>query len=91
MMSSFVEQYRAYCGVKAGTLVTARPVPGLRETLQEVMQDRTGFKVVLEESIDESLIGGFVLQVEDLRMDASVEGQLRRLHRSLVDDTTRIV
>ena len=91
MMSSFAEQYRSYCGIKAGRLVTALPVPGLREELQNVMQERTGFKVVLDESVDESLIGGFVLQVDDLRMDASVDGQLRRLRRSLVDDATRIV
>lgn len=91
MMSSFAEQYRSYCGIKAGRLVTALPVPGLREELQKVMQERTGFKVLLEESVDESLIGGFVLQVDDLRMDASVDGQLRRLRRSLVDDATRIV
>jgi F-type H+-transporting ATPase subunit delta len=66
-------------------------VPGLKDRLQELMQDRTGSKVVLEESVDESLIGGFVLQVEDLRMDASVEGQLRRLRRELLSDTNRIV
>ena len=91
IMYSFTEQYRAHCGVKAGSLVTACPVPGLKEELQKVMQERTGFKVVLDESVDESLIGGFVLQVDDLRMDASVEGQLRRLHRNLVDESSRIV
>ena len=91
MIASFAEQYRTYHGIKAGTLVTACPVPGLRKELQEVMESRTGFKVVLDESIDESLIGGFVLQVDDLRMDASVEGQLKRLRRSLVDESTRIV
>ena len=63
----------------------------MKEELQKVMQERTGFKVVLDESVDESLIGGFVLQVDDLRMDASVEGQLRRLHRNLVDESSRIV
>lgn len=91
IISSFTDQYRAYCGIRTGSLVTARPVPGLKDRLQELMQDRTGSKVVLEESVDESLIGGFVLQVEDLRMDASVEGQLRRLRRELLSDTNRIV
>ena len=61
---------------------------------EQILADRivkTRSKVLLEESVDDSLIGGFVLQVEDLRMDASVQTQLRRLHNELVDKANRIV
>jgi F-type H+-transporting ATPase subunit delta len=67
------------------------PAPELKASLEAVMHEKTGVKVLLEESVDESLIGGFVLQVEDLRMDASVQTQLRRLHDELVEKANRIV
>ena len=91
IMVSFIDQYRELRGIKVGRLVTAMPAPELKASLEAVMYEKTGVKVLLEESVDESLIGGFVLQVEDLRMDASVQTQLRRLHEGLVDKANRIV
>lgn len=91
MLSSFLDQYRACCGMKVGRLVTARPVPQLKASLQELMQRHTGAVVQLEESVDESLIGGFVLQVDDLQMDASVAAQLQMLRRELIDNNNRII
>lgn len=91
IMMSFIDQYRDLCGIKVGRLVTASPAPELKQTLEAIMHEKTGSMVLLEESVDESLIGGFVLQVDDLRMDASVQTQLRRLHNELVDKANRIV
>ena len=91
MLSSFLDQYRASNGIKVGRLVTAYPAPQLKVTLENLMHEKTGANVLLEEIVDEDLIGGFVLQVEDMKMDASVQTQLRRLHNELVDKANRIV
>lgn len=91
MLSSFLDQYRVANGIRVGRLVTACPVPQLKASLEELMHEKTGTRVQLEESVDESLIGGFVLQVDDLRMDASVQNQFRRLHDELMDKANRIV
>ena len=91
MLSSFLDQYRACCGIKVGRLVSARPVPQLKASLEAIMQRQTGATVLLEESVDEKLIGGFVLQVNDLRMDASVAAQLQMLRRELIDNNNRII
>ena len=91
IMVSFIDQYRELSGIKVGRLMTASPAPELKASLETVMHERTGAKVSLEERVDESLIGGFVLQVDDLRIDASVQTQLRRLHDKLVDKANRIV
>jgi F-type H+-transporting ATPase subunit delta len=91
MLSSFLDQYRACCGIKVGRFLTARPVPQLKASLEELMSRRTGAVVHLEEGVDESLIGGFVLQVDDLQMDASVAGQLNLLRRELIDNNNRII
>lgn len=91
MLYSFLDQYRSAESIKVGRLVTACPVPGLKEKLQTVLSERTGAAVTLDENVDPSIIGGFILSIDDLRMDACVAGQLRRLHRELVDDNNRIV
>ena len=55
------------------------------------MEERLGGTVVLEDRVDGSLIGGFVLEVEGLRMDASVDGQLRRIRKELIEKDNRII
>ncbi|MDR2620961.1 MAG: F0F1 ATP synthase subunit delta [Dysgonamonadaceae bacterium] len=36
--------------------------------------------------IDESIVGGFILEIEDLRLDASVKNQLNKLRRELIEN-----
>lgn len=91
MLQSFTDRYREAKGLKVGRLVTALPIPGLEDKLKQVVLEKTGFDLILEESIDPDIIGGFILEVEDLRMDASVEAQFRRLRRELIDNNNRIV
>jgi F-type H+-transporting ATPase subunit delta len=39
----------------------------------------------LETKIDESLVGGFILRVGDVQVDASIATQLKKLKRELVE------
>lgn len=45
----------------------------------------TGNKVTIENKIDESIIGGFVLRVGDLQFDASVANKLSNLKREFTN------
>lgn len=45
----------------------------------------TGNKVTLENKIDESIIGGFILRVGDLQYDASVSNKLNNLKREFTN------
>ena len=91
MLYSFIEQYRSANGIMVGKLVTAAPVAGLKERLQTALSEKTGVSVLLEEDVSPEILGGFILNIDDLMMDASVEGQLRLLRRELLDNTNRIV
>ena len=91
MLYSFVEQYRSAHSIMVGKLVTAAPVAGLKDRLQEVLSAKAGVSVLLDEEVDPSVLGGFVLSIEDMRMDASVAGQFRLLRRELIDNNNRIV
>ncbi len=42
-------------------------------------------KVILDETIDKDLIGGFVLNIKDQRLDNSVAGQLKQLKRKFLN------
>ena len=91
MLYSFMEQYRAANGIKVGRRVTATPVPGLKDRLQSILGEQTGASVILEEKVNSDILGGFILNVDDVRLDASVEGQFRLLKRKLIDSTNRVV
>ena len=91
MLYSFIEQYRAKNAIMVGRLVTAAPVAGLKDRLQLLLSEKTGVNVVLDENVDPSVLGGFVLSIGDLRMDASVAGQFRMLRHELLDNNNRIV
>ncbi|MBT8298412.1 MAG: ATP synthase F1 subunit delta [Maribacter sp.] len=45
----------------------------------------TGNKVTIENKIDESIIGGFVLRVGDLQFDASIANKLNNLKREFTN------
>jgi F-type H+-transporting ATPase subunit delta len=45
----------------------------------------TGNKVTLENKIDESIIGGFVLRVGDTQYDASIANKLNGLKREFTN------
>ena len=42
-----------------------------------------GKQVVLEETVDRSLLGGFIARVGSYVLDSSLDGQLRRMHERL--------
>ena len=91
MLYSFIEQYRSANAIMVGKLVTAAPVAGLKERLQAALAEKTGVSVLLDEDINPEILGGFVLNIDDYRVDASVEGQFRLLRRELIDNNNRIV
>ena len=88
---SFIDQYRVAANVRVGTLVTVLPAEELRSGLEAVFADKTGAEVHLESEVDPSIAGGFVLRMDDWRLDASVDAQMRRIRDILVSDDGRLV
>lgn len=71
--------------VQAGLLtvevVSARELAdGVRQSLKELLKQETGAKeVVLHETTDQALVGGFVARTADAEIDASVRSKLKQL------------
>lgn len=91
MLYSFIDQYRQNAGIKVGRLVSAEHVPGLRERLETMLSQRTGAIVQIEEDLRPDLLGGFIVEIDGMRLDASVLEQIRRIRSELIDKNNRIV
>ncbi len=81
----FRELYRKETGVRAATLVTAQAVDesemnGIRKLIKKAYDS----DVELTTVVDGDVIGGFVLTIEDMRYDASVASNLRKLKKQLL-------
>lgn len=93
VFNSFVSEYYKSRGIIRGRLVlpSVDAGEGLEDRLRTLIESRTGKKLLLRTEVDESLIGGFVLEVEDRMLDASVSHQLETIRRQFVERNRRIV
>jgi F-type H+-transporting ATPase subunit delta len=71
-------------GIQHITVSTATPLtPEQRQSFKAMVAKSSNLEIVLNEKIDESLIGGFVLKVGDTQIDTSVKKKLNQLKLSL--------
>src|SRR5690606_1117347 len=72
--------YNEYKGIVKAKVVTTFPLDEkLRAKFKAVVKERFGKEVELEESVDESLIGGYILTVGDRQIDESLNSKLKEL------------
>jgi F-type H+-transporting ATPase subunit delta len=84
--AAFETQYRSLKNILSARLVTATAVePGLQEELAARIRQAglAGGEIQWETRVDPELIGGFVLELGDLRYDASVARQLDQLRKEV--------
>ncbi len=73
-------------GKDIAVVTTAVPLTADLETkILNKVASLTGNKVTIENKIDESILGGFVLRVGDLQYDASIANKLSNLKREFTN------
>lgn len=79
--SEFLTQYNALRGMQVAQVTTATPLDSpTRLQVVQLVRQQTGLQdVTLQEKVDASLIGGFVLRIGDKLIDDSVSYRLRKL------------
>lgn len=65
--------------------------PALESRLRDLIEKQTGCRLILKTEVNPSLIGGFVFEVEDTVLDASVSRQLDFIRRQFIEKNRRIV
>lgn len=80
---AFEDQYKAYKGIQTVKLTTAVPVSeDLKQAiLDKVKTDRGIPQIDLETEVREELIGGFVLEIGDELIDASIAYDLHKIRQ----------
>jgi len=85
MARMFIRYYKEEKGIKVASLKTSVKIDEqTKKQLTELIKEVYKSEIELSDEVDNELIGGFILTVEDLQMDASVAGQLRKIRRELV-------
>jgi F-type H+-transporting ATPase subunit delta len=81
--SSYVNLYNDSKGVKVATVTTAVALtPAIEAQVLSKVKEMTGSEnVTIKNTIDEHIIGGFILRVGDLQYNASIASQLGSLQR----------
>ena len=92
ILNSYVSLYYKSIGVMLATLTSAREVDSATvQSLCKVLEEHFRCKVNMSFEVDPSLIGGFVVQVGDYLLDASVKNQIETIRRQFVVQNNRIV
>lgn len=81
--TSFISQYKVHKNIHTVKLVTATPVSDtLRKAIIGQVKKASGFdNIELDEKVDKNIIGGFVLQIGDKLIDASISYDLKNIAR----------
>lgn len=107
VLTTFVTEYYRSRHIKRARLVVADPAlldpepvegslrqaqrPALESRLRDLVEKQTGCRLILKTEVNPSLIGGFVFEVEDTVLDASVSRQLDFIRRQFIEKNRRIV
>lgn len=83
IITAFVSQYKHLKGIQIVKLTTAMPVSDSVKAaiVQQVKQSENIQQLELQEIVDPSIIGGFVLQTGDKLIDASIAYDLKTVSR----------
>ena len=91
MAWSYIHLYREAKKIMNGKIITAVPSATLVAHAERLASRKTQYKVQLESVIRPEIIGGFIFELGDYRLDASVANQLSRVKHEFIDKNRRIV
>lgn len=80
---SFDEQYKAFMNITSAVITTAIKLDdATKSKVMEIVKQHYKGEIELQEKIDKSLIGGFVLTVNDKQIDTSIRKKLNELKKN---------
>lgn len=92
MALMYLDLYRKLKHIGVGKLITAVPVN--KETEERIRKSAGVIlhaKMELETVVDPGIEGGFIFDINDYRLDASIATQLKRVKQQFIEKNRRIV
>jgi F-type H+-transporting ATPase subunit delta len=82
MALMYQELYRKKQNTVVTTLTSAIELPAaLQKKIASWIEKNQGHKVELRTEINPDIIGGYIIDIENNRLDASISGQLSKLNK----------
>ncbi len=83
---AFIQQYHEIKGIALATVTSAFALDGA--TIKSVKEYLAGTfsldQIILENKVDNSIIGGMIIQYEDRRLDMSVKKEIQEIKKQLI-------
>lgn len=80
----FLTYVAEYQSIKEVKVISAQPLTDAqRQKIAQAMENKFAAKVKLDCSVDDSLIAGAIIRIDDIVIDGSSRGQLQRLANTL--------
>ena len=84
----FISQTKEHKGITETILTTAVKVDEkIKKQIADFISDSFKTKVELKEIVDDNIIGGFMLRIEDKYIDASIRTKLNKIKKELLAKT----
>jgi len=85
IVRNFIHETKKYKGITESVLTTAVRVDDkVKKQITDLISEVFKTKVELKENIDPEIVGGFILQVDDNYIDASIKNKLRKIKKELI-------
>lgn len=92
ILRSFLTMYFRSKGIKLVRLISTAPVSEeIQQRLCRLLEGQFDCKVNFDVEIDPSIIGGFILIIDDYMLDASVRNQIDTIRREFIVQNNRLV
>lgn len=93
MCMIYQDLYKNLKHIGTGTLITAVPVDAVvKERIRNIAQIATHLpQMEIQTLVDPTIEGGFIFDMNDFRLDASIATQLKRVKQQFIDKNKRIV
>jgi len=81
---NFIHETKKYKGITESVLTTAVKVDDkVRKQITDLISEVFKTKVELKANVDPEIVGGFILQIDDNYIDASIKNKLRNIRKEL--------
>jgi len=78
--------YKKHKGIKSASLVTAFAIDDkTKENLIQLIKQAMNAEIEMSSEVDETVLGGFILTIEDQQYDASIATSLKKIKKQLLD------
>ena len=92
ILRAFTDMHDRADGIRRARLTVVREAPeSLISNLRTLVKEKTGDDVVIDVVIDPAVIGGFIFDIDDYLLDASVKRQLDVFREQFIERNRRII